>query len=72
LSVSSNIGRSVSGGTASSIERMWLSVGIFCIANSVWQFDVPRPRCSAVCWARNDGLCMKNVANAAMPMSAIA
>jgi len=49
-----------------------LSVGILSIANSVWQFDVPRPWASAVCWARNEGLCMKNVENAAMAMSAIA
>jgi len=46
--VVSNIVNSVSGGTGSSIVRMWLSVGILSIPNSVWQFDVPRPRCSAV------------------------
>jgi hypothetical protein len=68
-SVWENMGNNVVGGTGSSIVRMWLSVGIFCMANSVWQLEVPRPRASAVCWARNDGLCIKNTENAAMPMS---
>ena len=69
--MSENIGNSCCGGTGSSSERMQLSVGMRAIWNSVWQFEVPRPRSSAVCCARNDGLCMKNVANAAMPTSAM-
>lgn len=70
-SVSPNIGNSTYGGTGSSIARMWLSVGILSIAISGWQFDLPRPRWRAFYWARNDGLCMNHVTNAAIPTSVI-
>ncbi len=50
---------------------MWLSVGILSIAISGWQFDLPRPRWRAFYWARNDGLCMNHVTNAAIPTSVI-
>src|SRR5208337_1851827 len=48
------------------------SDGIFSIPNKVWQFDRPWPL-SSVRWKdTNDALCMKNMANAAKPKSAMA
>ena len=47
-SVCANMGKSLSGVTGSSMVRIWLSVGTFSIPSSVWQFDLPRPRSSAV------------------------
>ena len=51
--------------------RMWLSLGIFVIPNSVLAFERPRRSSSAFWCARNDGLCMKKRENADKPMSAI-
>jgi hypothetical protein len=42
------------------------------IPNRLWQFDVPWPRSNAFWRAKKEGHCMKNVENAARPMSPIA
>lgn len=39
---------------------MWLSVGIACMPNRLWQFDAVPPSCSPCWWDRKDSLCMKN------------